>query len=551
MWLNPDKDKQAGGETNVVDFDSGGSVWMNHSTDIGTYIVENSPASGDEVFFKNQIFITPATGFDGVEYTIIAEVDGEDSVETIHTGLADQVMSLHQEGSGVTNFSVRWKIRSEQEFKYSSRLFQRRLNSNFEWANDTTFSSEQTNESIFVVSEEFPKMKIIDFLKGLFNMFKLVIVAQDDGSYYVDTLDSFYATGELYDVTKYIDFESYDVERGVILNEIELKFKEPTTLLNIEFEKNNGRFYGDIEKTLEDDDGELLDGDTLTFELPFEQVLYERLTDINDGTLTKIQYGAIIDEDLEPASPKAHIFYVNLININSKPIAFIRDDNSRVSLNSYIWTSFHHLNPTFPNYSTIFNREFSTWDGAAIDNTLYLNHYNTYVSNIFNPKKRTFKYSAQLPVRIITKLELNDTLRIKNDYYRIDKYSYNLLTGKTSFSLVNKFDTSINPLGTRNSNIYVDYRVQTESIVVTNSSSIVPSKIDQGSGTSWITLTLSGDITNITYTENNTDETRVMLLQYISGGETVDIYTFQELKKPTFDTTTITFDSDKLTFDNN
>ena len=52
-----------------------------------------------------------------------------------------------------------------------------------------------------------------------------------------------------------------------------------------------------------------MDGDSLTFTLPFEQIVYERLIDIRDDITSNVMYGAIIDEDLNPANPKAHIFY--------------------------------------------------------------------------------------------------------------------------------------------------------------------------------------------------------------------------------------------------
>lgn len=560
MWLNPDKSKQAGGELNVIDWDSGSSFYMNLSTNIGSYTVFDTPSSNDSRNYKIFCTITPEPLFTEVAYTIIAEIDGEDFLVTEFNdgGVHTQTLNLNPDGEDDTTKSVKWKVLSEQEFQYTARLTQIEHRNNGTIINEAvTNASLQINESIFKINEELPKIKIIDFLKGLFNMFKLVIVAKDDGTYFVDTLDSFYATGNTYDVTRYIDFKSYDVERGVILNEIELKFKEPTTLLNIQFEKDNNRFYGDIEKVLTDEQdsngneiGELLDGDSLTFELPFEQIVYERLNDQESGDLTSVQYGAIIDENLEPANPKAHIYYNIATHLGGKTIAFIDDTGVRSTISGYINTPYHQSGVTNPNYSTIFNREFSTWDGVAIEKTLYKNHYDTYVRNIFNIKKRSFKYSAQLPVHIITKLELNDTLKIKNTYYRIDKYSYNLLTSKTAFNLINNFDSQINPLSTRNDSVYVDFEDQTYSIVINNTGSFAPTVIDQGSGTDWITLGVVGDSLDIIYDENSSDAARGVFIQYVSGADTINIYTQQDFKKPTFDSTTITFDSTKLTFDN-
>ena len=91
-----------------------------------------------------------------------------------------------------------------------------------------------------------PELKIVDFLKGIFNMFKLVAIPKDDGSIYVNTLDSYYAQGQRYDATKYIDFAKFDVDRGELLKRIAFEFEEPSTILNMEFKKRaaDGQGYG-------------------------------------------------------------------------------------------------------------------------------------------------------------------------------------------------------------------------------------------------------------------------------------------------------------------
>jgi hypothetical protein len=45
----------------------------------------------------------------------------------------------------------------------------------------------------FVISQQIPKMGVIDFLTGLFKMFNLVAEVEEDGTIYVDTLDTYYA----------------------------------------------------------------------------------------------------------------------------------------------------------------------------------------------------------------------------------------------------------------------------------------------------------------------------------------------------------------------
>ena len=126
----------------------------------------------------------------------------------------------------------------------------------------TTTSSEQTIISNFEAKNNVPKLKIIDFLKGIFKMFKLVVIPLPDGTTYVNTLKSYYAEGGIFDITNYVDFEEYDVSRGVILNEINFLFEDPSTLLNLAFEENTRIAYGNQETKLADENGKIWDGDT-------------------------------------------------------------------------------------------------------------------------------------------------------------------------------------------------------------------------------------------------------------------------------------------------
>ena len=64
----------------------------------------------------------------------------------------------------------------------------------------------------FIITQQTPNIKIIEFLTGLFKMFNLVAYTKADGSIYVDTLDNFYATSTTYDISKYIDVETSAVD---------------------------------------------------------------------------------------------------------------------------------------------------------------------------------------------------------------------------------------------------------------------------------------------------------------------------------------------------
>ena len=384
-------------------------------------------------------------------------------------------------------------------------------------------------------------------------MFKLVVIPQDDGTLYIDSLASYYSKGSLRDVTRHIDFEKYDVNRGELLNRINLKYSDPKTIVAMQFKNNNSRGYGDSQVTLKDENGKILDGKPLDFTLPFEQIVYERLPDLANGEITNYQYGAIIDESSEPVNPNALIFYNLLVGAASDAaLGFIEDDGTRSQITYNINTPFHHYGLNDPNFALLFEAEFSTYTYERLSKNLYTNHYKSYIDSIFNPKKRTFVFKAVLPLYVITKLELNDTLEIKGNYYRIDKYSYNILTGETTLTLINNFELSLAGLSvpiqpeTRTSS-----GAQSETIQVTNLEGKTVLKVDLGFGTDWMTLSSSGNNLTFNISENTLPTGRAMAVNLGNGSLTPEVTLIQNSKTLTVDSNIITADSNIITADNN
>src|SRR5690606_1132539 len=156
---------------------------------------------------------------------------------------------------------------------------------------------------------------------------------------------------------------------------------------------------------------------------------------------------------------------------------------------------------------------------------LYSNHYQRYIESIFNIKKRSFSYSAVLPLHIILKLQLNDILKIKESYYRIDKYNFNLLTGKTSFDLINSFDASIGgvvaPKG-----YYTDYTAKTDKIYISNLSNASIDILSYG-GYVFLAVSTNGNLLVIDFEENPGADERGVYLKITNSKNTQTIYVNQ------------------------
>jgi hypothetical protein len=448
LWLNNEASSKSIQQSQKINFSSIVPTVNNFDLTTDTWTGTTFETSNfDKNIYYYRVEVTPDTGFETIPYAIVIK-NGNDEVLRVNrtgTGNTGTIQFITVEP---TNFSYTFYIETAQAFDYDATLFINQITVVPSPFNITNINGEvvATSQSIvptFEINKNIPKIKVIDFLTGLFKMFKLVVF-QEGSEIYVNTLNDYYADGVLRDITRYVDFESYDVSRGKILNEIDFKFEEPTTILNQQFKKNTTIAYGDEELNLTDSNGVPLDGNSLDYKIPFEQIVFERLLDLDDNELTNIQYGSIIDESLNPVNPKPVIYYNNLVSLGTKQLSFIDDTGTQVILGTDINTASHVFPLDTKTYSTVFGAEFSTWDGTLIQNTLYINYHKEYIESIFNIKRRDFSFDAILPLEILSSLKLNDVLRIKDNYYRIDNFTLNLINGKSKLNLINSFDNTIN-----------------------------------------------------------------------------------------------------------
>ena len=537
LWLKADDRVAIGGGEEIVDFTTGSETYINLTTNVGTFVTDR--ATNTRFAIGNKI--TPAAGYEDVPYTfIVRNADtGEDVYAWDRTqwGNGDGIISIGTRlfsPSGTTTFNFTWHVKSNSKIEFTSEVAIVKQVGVVLSPSDVTTGAAQTLVNEVVIGDEMPELKIVDFLKGIFNMFKLVAIPKDDGSIYVNTLDSYYAQGQRYDATKYIDFAKFDVDRGELLKRIAFEFEEPSTILNMEFKKRaaDGQGYGaslvNVYESLTPK--KLIDGDTLEVKLPFEQIYFERLVEQDDaivGTNTNIQTGVILDDNLNEVVPKAVLHYTSKQDISATPIRFVNDLAADVVLNTSLVIPIHHFGPVAPVYANLFEAEFSNFTGESLVNNLYSIHYKDYVTAIFELKRRTFMYTANLPIQIVTRLELNDVIAIGEIDYRINKYSYNLLNGLTKLELINGFDTTLQNRVYIPSIINIERWATDMAFNVEFIESYTVTKIADGSGTSWITTGVEGTANNLATI--SVDEwatpsgTRSMIIRYVKDSITTDI----------------------------
>ena len=309
-------------------------------------------------------------------------------------------------------------------------------------------SSIDTVQDIEVLSQ-IPDMKILDFLNGLFKMFNLTAFVNFGGEIVVQTLDDFYDSGDTHDITKYVKTDEHNVS-SPILNEIDLEYVEPKSILAQQFLKTNNRRYGEIEyKT------NATKKNAYKVTAPFEHMLYSRLSDLTSGANTDVQNGCFLNEELEASIGQPLLFYGISRTSISTGINFAYCDRPATygaladatgfnfTLTEY-WMP-HHANElgtssTPPSVNLNFGSEINTYtltDYGGNTNSLFQENYENYIVNILSKKARIYRFTAVLPLKVLLELSLDDKIIIGTRLYKINSMTTKLQSGETEFELIN------------------------------------------------------------------------------------------------------------------
>jgi hypothetical protein len=298
-----------------------------------------------------------------------------------------------------------------------------------------TSSVVQINEIFsFFPTQQLPELKIIDFLTGIFKIWNLTAYVVDD-IIKVDSLDAFYSTFETYDITKYVDVNSSAVNIALPYKQINFNYADYKTYLASVFNQLNNEEFGELE--YKGEQSLTWVGSDYKIDLPFQKMMYERLSNQYNGLITDIQYGLMNDDNLEPYIGKPLIHYVNLRPNGSTPISF-RDSETAHSQVTRYYIPLNSNGITGTDQSLHFNAEIDEYALTQNNETLFENYYKNYIQDVFNEKRRITKVSAYLPLRVLLKYNLSDRFVINSISYKINSITTNLETGKSELELLNE-----------------------------------------------------------------------------------------------------------------
>jgi hypothetical protein len=275
------------------------------------------------------------------------------------------------------------------------------------------------------LSANAPAMKVADFLKGIMLMFNMTIYSIKDGEYWLEPLDDWYSKGAVVDISQYTDVTSIEMERMPLYKKIQFKFQDSECFLNKNFSQTYNRNYGDTTYQYNYDGGEF------TIEVPFENLLQTKYNGTQD-----LQLGYSLNGEFSPYVPKPVLLYQ--YDNQTTDIKFANDGGGHSTIIDY--TPFgQDLSFNSSDITLNFAPETSTLLNTPVQNTQFSQYYFSYLYNLYNLKQRLVNVKTNLPTSLITNLQLNDRLIIRDKRYIINEMKSNLNTGDVDFQLIMDF----------------------------------------------------------------------------------------------------------------
>jgi len=284
------------------------------------------------------------------------------------------------------------------------------------------------------IQDYLPKMKVIDFLTGLFKMFNLVAYSKrGSNTIFIQTFDDFMTIGTSRDITEYIDINQSTIDRPVPYNQINFKYSPPVTQTSLRFINDYAQVFGDLNYS----SPEKYDGQAFNIDVPFERTVLINLRD-NSNALTNNIEAWWVDADSKTTLGKPYIFFNRLIDASSNTVTTsnftsynapsnVRDDASG--------NGTHTLN---------FGAEYDELNKEINANSLFKRFYEQYVVQTYNQNGRIIKMSANLPVSFVLNYTVNDIIVINGQEYYINSIQTDITTGKSQLELIVKKATYTN-----------------------------------------------------------------------------------------------------------
>ena len=448
LWLHM-ADKKREGEATLLQKEATGINYLSGTYGTSTSLVFNdsSIVYDGSLPSTNRYKIAVTPTFVGTTSTIHIVVDGQrvasSSVNgqatfpSIYLGVNSAVVTFEAEGSSSVTLTldIAVSLESETPFSYAGSYFLTVSTAHY------GATAALGGAGYYKVSNQIPKMKVIDFLSSLFKMFNVVSEVDDSLNVHTSHFDAFMSRGAIRDITEYVSTDNYTVNKPNLHAAMKFEFAEPKVAMEQGYLAVNGKQYGELSYDLTSSNGYKFSGSEYVMKLDNQRIPLEPLTDLANGTLTQVIYTQFADLKAAEQQTKPMFTYVSSM---ATATGLAWNDGATVSeITSYIQAS----NVFVPNYvasytvtptlGLYFGEEMNEYNttGSTVGLGLYNAFYKGITALMFNEDKRSVKMKAELPIGIIKTMSLADTLKISNNNYIINSIETNYLTGMSSLNL--------------------------------------------------------------------------------------------------------------------
>jgi hypothetical protein len=286
-----------------------------------------------------------------------------------------------------------------------------------------------------VITDNIPKMKIIDFITGLFKMFNLTLErGETTRDFTVKTVEGYYNGGTEIDISEYTDVSSKTVNPMIPYKSVDFNFEGQKTYTAELSSQQNGKPFGRLLYKGKDSGNYV--GTEYSVKVPFEKMRYNRVFDLSDGTLKSPQYGWFADKTKKEYLGKPLLHYTSKVSSGTS-IAWYGTTLSFTSLSNY-HIPLNSENLLATGQSLNFNAETDEYAGVVNENSLFNTYHKGSYERLFEQNQRIVKITAYLPLKVLLNYTLADTFIIDGTKYSINKIKTNLQSGKSTLELLNK-----------------------------------------------------------------------------------------------------------------
>lgn len=286
--------------------------------------------------------------------------------------------------------------------------------------------------SVFDIKDNIPNITVSDFVKGIFKMFRLVLLPIDDKSFYLGTIDDLLYTGNTLNLNDFIDIKRSNIRKKLYGGSLNFKFEPSDLVMQKYFRENStaGFDYGNEKLTFKNYDG------SENIDVPFNNLLLSNISNnVDNPIVVGLQQEVDDDGVIKKSMDGIFLYYYNGNYTVDNPVYF------NMFGNNFNLSSLPDINVSNLVNNKVYNS--LTFGIENNPNNLYpktninlvTRFWRNWINTVYDKKYRKLEIEGVLPNHLIDKLKLNTKLVIDGYKYNIDEFKLSLLDNKLELSL--------------------------------------------------------------------------------------------------------------------